>query len=257
MILYIDSAMLSGFIMNYLCLDTAASVAGIKVKKLSVISGALFFSAMSVACLFSNKVRLVCLLIYIPSLRLIFGKCSVGELMRRAGIAVGCSMNYTALLLGTVPYSKIEVILCGGGHFFAAEDMAFYMPLGLVYIAAKVVLFYISKPKLIYDVVIELNGQRTEALAMIDTGNSLRHTASGSPVIIGERSLFGELSDEGELIPFKNISGITQYTHVYPVERLIFPMENREFTEVYISFTDKPLTSSGRYKVLLNNCFMN
>lgn len=256
MVLYIDSAILSGLVMNYICLDTAANVAGVKIKKIRLFTASFVFALASVLCVFSKAVKILCLILYIPAIRLIFGKCRMGELIRRLGICLGCTFVCSALILGCIPPQKLELIDSVGGSFFVAADLYFYVPLIAVYALAKLILFCISKTKLIYSVSLTVDGQKAIASAMIDTGNSLRDRESGRPVIIAERSLFENITSPPKIIGYKNIGKEPQYTYIYPVEKLSFADENREYEDVYVTFVDKPLSASGQYKILLHNSFL-
>lgn len=256
MVLYIDSAILSGLVMNYICLDTAACVARINIKKTRLLLASFIFSLGSVLCVFSQVVKVFCLILYIPAIRLIFGKCNTGELLRRFGICLGCTFVCAAVILACIPPKKLELITAGHGSFFIVEDIYFYIPLIAVYAIAKWVLFCVSKTKLIYSVTITIDGQNTTAAAMIDTGNSLRDKETGMPVIIAERSLFENITSTPKIIGYKNIGKEPQYTCIYPVDKLSFPEEKKEYKNLYVTFVDKPLSTAGKYKVLLHNSFL-
>lgn len=256
MVMYMDSAILSGLIMNYICLDTAAGVTGVKVKKTRLILSSFILAVASVLCIFSKTFKVICLILYIPALWLILGKCSLVELLRRVGICLGCTFICSALILALIPPDRLEIIVSGEESFFVADDIYFYIPLAFVYALAKLILFCISKTKLIYSVSLTVDGQKVTSYALIDTGNSLRDKETGKPVVIAERALFENITSSPKIIGYKNIGKEPQYTYIYPVEKLSFTDENREYDDVYVTFVDKPLSASGKYKILLHNSFL-
>lgn len=256
MVLYIDIAILSGFLLNFLYLDTAASVIGVRVKKIRVITGSLCLSALTLISLFLPWIKILYLFVYIYALRLIFGKCTLPELLRRIGISLCVCLVYGGIILTLIPPDKLYTVTVNGGGFFVAEDVWFYLPLGGVYALTKSIMFFVSRPKKLYPVCIELEGQSVVTRAMIDTGNSLRTPDSGTPVIIAERSLFGEIKADPEIIPFRSIGGGRQFTEVYPIERLCLLEEKQVYENVYAAFTEKQLSPCGAYKALLHNSFL-
>ena len=256
MVLYIDSAILYGFLLNFLCLDTAASVIGVRVLKRRIITGALCLSVAGVITLFFPPVKFLFSGVYILALRLILGKSSGAELIRRTGICLCVSFLYGGIILTLIPPSEINTIMINGGSFFVAGDWWFYIPLGVVYILVKCIMFFVSKTKKVYPVRIQIHGKAVVTKAFLDTGNSLREPESGAPVIIAERSLFEEINAEPVIIPFRNISETRQYTKVYPVERLCLLEEKLVYTNVYVTFTTKPLSPVGAYRALLHNSLL-
>lgn len=256
MVLYIDSAILCGFLLNFLCLNTTASVIKISIKQKRILIGALSLSVIWAASLFLPHIKLFYLLIYICALWLIFGKCSCAELIRRAGICLCISFLYGGVILSFVPPDKIYTVSVNSSSFFVAEDLWFYLPLSIVYALVKVIVFFVSHQKKVYPICIQFEGKSVITKAFIDTGNSLREPESGAPVIIAERSLFGELETEPVTIPFRNISETRQYTKVYPLERLCLLEEKKVYNNVYVTFTTKPLSTVGAYRALLHNSFL-
>lgn len=256
MVLYIDSALLCGFLLNFLYLDTAASLIGASVRKRSIVKGSLILAGLTPLTLLLPQIKVLYLFFYIYVLRLIFGKCSLPELLRRTGICLCVCFVYGGVILTIIPPHMIHTTSINAVSFFAADDLWFYLPLGGVYFFIKGIMFFVSKSKKLYPVRIQIEGQAVVTKAMIDTGNSLRTPEKGNPVIIAERSLFGEINTPPEIIPFRNISEERQYTKVYPVERLCLLEEKKVFENVYVSFTTKPLSPVGAYRALLHNSFL-
>ncbi|MBQ7974151.1 MAG: sigma-E processing peptidase SpoIIGA [Clostridia bacterium] len=256
MVLYIDSAIFSGFLLNFLCLDTAAGVLGVTIKKRRTLTGAFALSLLSVFSLFLPWIKFIYIFVYIYAVRLILGKCSAPELIRRTGICVCVCLLYSAILLTVIPPDKIQIISVSGGNFFVPDDLWFYLPLGAVYALVKVIMFLVSRTKQIYPVRIQIDGKAVVTKAFIDTGNSLRDPETGFPVIIAERSLFEEILSQPKIIKYKNIGSDRNYTKIYPVERICLLEERRVYENVYAALTDKPLNRVGAYRILLHNSFL-
>ena len=256
MVLYIDIAILGGFLLNFLYLDTAASVIGVRIKKRRIVTGSVILSSLTVISLFLPWIKVLYLFIYIYALRLIFGKCTFPELLRRTGICLCVCFLYGGIILAVIPPHRIYTVAVNGGGFFVAEDLWFYLPLGGVYALTKVIMFFVSRSKKLYPVRIQIEGQAVVTKAMIDTGNSLRIPERGNPVIIAERSLFGEIKAEPEIIPFRSIGEERRFTEVYPIERLCLLEEKQVYENVYAAFTTKQLSPCGAYRALLHNSFL-
>ncbi len=256
MVLYIDSAILCGFLINFLCLDTAVSVIGVKLRKRRTVTGALCFSLLWIITVFLPFIKILYLFIYIYALRLIFGKCSLAELIRRTGICLCVCFLYGGIILTFIPPDKISIVTVNGGYFFVAEDLWFYLPLGIVYGLVKAIMFFVSRSKKVFPIRIQIEGTAVVTKAFMDTGNSLREPESGAPVIIAERSLFGEITAEPKIIPYRGIGSERQYTKVYKIERLCLLEEKFAYKDVYVSFTTKPLSPVGAYRALLHNSFL-
>ena len=256
MVLYIDSAIFCVSLLNFLCLDTAASVIRIKIKKGRLLAGALCMSGIWLLSLLLPGIRYSYPIMYILFLRLIFGKCSFAELARRCGIALCVGFLYGGVILSVIPPDKICTLTVNGSNFFVAEDLWLYLPLGGVYGLVKVIVFFVSHQKKIYPIRIQLGEKSVATKGFIDTGNSLREPKSGAPVIIAERSLFDEINKDPLTIPFRNIGEDRQYTEAYPVDRLCLLEEKQVYTNIYIAFRTKPLSPVGAYRALLHNSFL-
>ncbi len=256
MVLYLDSALLCSFFMNCVCLFISKSALRIFIKKRRIFLASFAYSVLSVISVIFPFFRYICILLYVPSIRLIFGKSSIFELIRRSGIHLGCTYIASSILFGIIPQTKTCELWVNARRYFVAEDIYFYVSLIFVFLACSTVVFFMSKTKIIYHVKITVDGQEIETPAMIDTGNSLRHKKNGAPVIIGERRLFENLSVDPEIIPYKNIGKSAAYTEIYPVEKLYFTEQHKEYKDLYITFVDRPLSSTGKYALLLNNFFL-
>ena len=120
------------------------------------------------------------------------------------------------------------------------------------YIAVRIIIFFMSENKRVFDVILNFGGRKAKAVGFIDTGNSLREPESGRMVIVAESSLFPDVSGEFKYIPYKTVDGDKKLMKVYLLDELYFTEERKAVRDIYIAFSDKQL-SGGKYQVLLNN----
>lgn len=255
MIFYVDIAVFSSFILNLLCLDTAKRIFKIPKRKAYIFFGAIILSVLSVACFFVKNIRIVYIFLYFGIIPLIFGKCRFAEAVRRVGVCVSISLLYSALMLCFIPTDRLWIVNGRGGAFFVPEDIYFYGPLALIYIVVRLILYLVTNKKRVFSVKLVIDGQTAVTDAIVDTGNSLRDKETLAPVIIAERSLFGEISATPKIIGYRNIGAERGFTKIYPVEKLYLTEEHKEYENLYAAFVERPLSEKGRYKVLLNNSF--
>jgi len=249
---YIDSLLLCAGVMNYLCLDIAAKIMNITIRKILLVVAASALAMLGIISMFGFKLRMVCLLFYIGVLRLLFGKSTFAGYIRRYGICIGVSMVFSAVMLTLIPPDRLNKVIFGSGMFFCADDLYFYGLLIPSYAMARLLIFFVSKNKRVFRVEMLMGGECTESFAFMDTGNSLREPDSGSPVIVAERFLFAEIPQIYKYIPYKTVGAGSSMLKVYPLDELYFPEEKKRIKNIFVAFSDKPL-SDGKYRVLLNN----
>lgn len=249
---YADTAVAVCWLMNYICIDISAGIMKIKPKKFRLIIFSLLLSVLGIFTIFNAYIRISYIFLYGIILRLIFGKSRISEQVRRYIICTSCSLLFSALFLTLIPHEKLSANIISGGIIFTADDTFFFGFLGIIYFLVKIMFFFLSCRKQIFRVGITLSGIYREAMALVDTGNSLRVPDTGEPVIFAERSLFGEINEKGRLIHCKTVSGDKNLIRILPLDDLFFTDENRHVKNIYISLTDTPLTENGNFKILLH-----
>ena len=255
MIFYIDLAIFSCMILNFLCLDTAKRIFKIPKRNAYIFFGSFLLSVMTVACFFVPYIRIVYFFLYFGMVAIIFGKCRVAELVRRTGICICTSLLYCALMLSIIPPDKMWIVNGRSGDFYVPEDFYFFAPLLIIYVVARIILYLVSNKKRVFGVKLIIDGQTAFTDAIVDTGNSLRDRETLAPVIIVERSLFNDISATPKIIGYRNIGAERGLTKIYPVDTLYLTEEHKEYKNLYAAFVDRPLSEKGKYRVLLNNSF--
>ncbi len=247
---YIDSAVLCGFVLNYICLNISSGLLFISV---SVRKKALFsflLAAVGALSVVFSGIRLVFVPVYAAAVRLFYGRCGIAEFLRRTAFTICSSLVISALLLTLIPRASLSAAVIDGREFITAEDVPFYTALAAVYALAKAVLYAVSREKKIFRVVLYKLGEAAETYAMLDTGNSLR-ADGGAPVIVAESSLFSQLGEPSGSLCYKTVSDRGAKADIFLLDELYFPDENRRLSGVYALFVDRPLSDKGRFRVLL------
>lgn len=255
LVFYIDIAIFSCFILNFLCLDTAKRIFKIPKRNAYIFFGSIVLSVLTIACFFVKYIRIIYLFLYLAIIAFVFGKCRFAEAIRRGGICICTSLLYCAIMLCLIPADKLWIVNGRGGAFFVPDDIYFYGPLAFVYIAVRFILYLVSGKKRVFSIKLIIDGQTAVTDAIVDTGNSLRDRETLAPVIIAERSLFGDISASPKIIGYRNIGAERGFTKIYPVEKLYLTEEHKEYENLYAAFVERPLSEKGRYRVLLNNSF--
>lgn len=271
-VIYADILVVINIIVNYLLLRASAAVTKFDCKPVR------FLAASAVSGLFSLIIfvdgmhwavsGLIKILFMFFCVRLAFNpknfkaavKCTAAFLLANfvfAGVMLACC---------TVLFPNL-VIYKNGVVYFDIDILTLTVSAVVCY----AVLALISRltasrvpPKSIYDITLVYGGNSLNGKALFDTGNGLRDSFSGRPVIIAERKfleeLFGKAFDCSELknfrlIPYSTIKdgGVLP---AFMIDKVIINSlgKNVEAEKIYIAVTDKKIVSGG-YSVLLSTPF--
>lgn len=254
MVLYLDSAILCGLIMNCLCISTAAEALKINLRIHWLVTWGLIMSCITVAAFVLPYLRPLVILVYPFVIRYIFGKCHIWELIRRCLYSLSSTLIYGGMLLAVIPPEKLSLISYGAGTYYLAEDLYFYLPLLALKLATSFIFKVLCRPKKLFPVTISCSGETVTANAFMDTGNSLSDPVTHRPVIVIDPDLFEGLpNDFARAISIRTVGNDMTKAYIYPVDRLYFQDEHKEYSDIYAIVSPKPLNKEGQYKVLLQN----
>lgn len=254
---YIDKALCICWLMNFICHDISADIMKIHIRKSKIIIFSFLLSLIGICSIFTDIFKLAFVFIYPLILLLMFGKCSLPELIRRFIICISSGMLFGAVFLTVLPSETLTSVNINGRNLFTVNDIVFFCALGCVYFGVKTIFYFLINKKRIYKVRIKIKDSFCETEAMIDTGNSLRVPLSGEPVIIAERSLFSGIETEDGTIRCKTVCGEGNNLKIFQVDDLFLTEENIHFSNIYAALVDTPLNKEGNYQVLLHNSFLS
>lgn len=247
---YVDSAIFSGFVMNFIIFKLSGEI--LKIKRIPKFAlSAAMLSCAAVVQIFFPIIKIFYIPICTVAVIIAFGKCSAAELIRRFFICTGISVLLGGLYLCASPPNKLGIIYIGGKSFYVASDLFFYSSLLVIYFSAKIIIFFLTARKKRYRIKIKIGGKVSDVYAFTDTGNSLR-TPNGEPIILAEKSLFGEFSG-AVTVQCRSAASDSEQLSVYPVEYLFFSDSKKYYCgSIYAAASNAPF--SGGCSVLLNSC---
>ena len=206
MTIYIDVIFIENLCMNYIILFATGVLMKIKVNHIKmIISAALgsIYAIISYMQIFSfissmlAKFTLSICMIYIA-----YTPKSFKPLLKYLVIFYLVSFVFGGCAFALLYFVKPEDILMLNGVYIGTYPIKIIL-LGVIvgfvviYIAFKIIKNKMSKKGLIYDIQIELDGEKANLKAMLDTGNQLKDPITSLPVIIVEKqSLTPIVSEE-------------------------------------------------------------
>lgn len=284
---YVDILILTNFIVDYFLLLLTAFLSKNEVKKWRMLVGA------AAACLSS-------LLIFAPELPFIF------EMLVKLSVSLGVVLlafgfkNPLRYIKSVSVFYAANVILAGGtlllwsifhpGGLIVRNGAVFYniSPVVLILMTAAVYIISLVVSKIIagrkargreYSITLWLEGRKVELVGMMDSGNMLRDTISGTPVIVCDFDKVKALltpsmekifkRENFELGFYQDIitSGISQRFRVIPfdslgdsgvmaglvLDRAVIKngREQQEIEQIIMAVTHKKI-AGGEFDVLLN-----
>lgn len=267
-VIYADILVTVNMIVNYFLLRASAAVTGSDYKTfrffLSSAAGGLFSMIIFIENipLFVNGIIRIAFLAFMVVLAFGFGTV-------RAFVK-----NCSAFFIANFVFAGIMFAVCT----FAAPDRAVYKN-GIVYFDISILTLTVSSlvcyavlslltrfsrtrapTRSTYELTVFYNGKQVVGKALYDTGNSLRDSFSGRPVIIAERGfaemLFGDEKDvthekNFRLIPYSTI-GNGGVLPAFMADRISLRRlgETLSAEQVYIAVTDRKIVS-GDFCALL------
>ena len=269
-VIYADILIVVNIIVNYFLLRASAAVTGADYKTfrffLSAAAGGLFSMIIfveNIPPVINGIIRIV-FLAFMVSVAFGFG-------MVRAFVK-----NCSAFFIANFVFAGIMLAVCT----FLRPDKAIYKN-GIVYFDISILTLTVSSlvcyavlslltrfsrsrapTQSIYELTVTYNRKEATGKALYDTGNSLRDSFSGRPVIIAERSFAEQLFEEGSdvtlernfrLIPYSTIKNGGVLPAFMADGVTLKGLEKTLSAEkIYIAITDRKLVS-GDFCALLGS----
>ncbi|GAA0788857.1 sigma-E processing peptidase SpoIIGA [Hathewaya limosa] len=262
MAIYLDMLILENFIVNYFLVTLSCKTINIKYSILRNIIAALIGS---LSCAFF-------IFFYMPVIVQGILKFLIAFLM----IFIAMKNKISNMIKGFFTLLVYSMVLAGICIFFIYTEKGVlpqntyiinfpYKKLLIVmmiaYLLVNRVVIYIKDRitfnSLIYDIEINLKGNKKTVTAFLDTGNELREPVTNLPVIIVEDNVFNkiDLKKEDEfLIPYKVVNGKNDTLKGVKATsiKLFSKSKSFEIKEGIIAFCNTNLSKSGEYKALLS-----
>lgn len=271
-VIYADILIVVNVLVNYFLFRASAAVTKLEFKPVrllaaSVLGGVfslvIFLDGLHWLILSAIKSAFMLLSVFVafkPINLKVFIK-SVGAFLMANFVFAGIMFAFCTVLFPNLVIYKNGVVYFDIDIFtLAVSSIACYAILSLIsrFTASKV------PPKSIFDLTLFYGEKKLSAKALFDTGNGLKDSFSGKPVIIAEyvflEEAFGKNFDCSKmknyrLVPYSTIKG-DGVLPAFLADKVLVNSGEKTVTafDVYIAVTDKKIISGG-YSALLSTTF--
>lgn len=255
MTFYVDLIYLSCVAVNLIILGFHAEFLSLKIKKIKLLFGAALGGVLSLQSLIFETNLVIIFFETLLILRLVYGKCTYAELIRRFFILLGVVLVFGAVAnLFSIFYSGI--FLKNSKLYGVLPAYAFILSVIAATLIIYVFLFFIKHKKLLYRVKMVIDSEIITTTAFLDTGNRLKEPKSKRPVIIIENALLSGAHNR-ENIFLKTVGNDRESIDMVYVKSLTLLDENREFYDLYAGIAEHTLSKNGEFHALLHSEFGN
>lgn len=286
MTIYIDIVLIENIFMNYIILFATATINKTDIKLIRIFLASLLGGIYAIVAYISDlefyKTLTLKLLLSIAMVYIALKPSTMKKCLKQLLIFYLTSFTFGGTAFALLYFIKPSEIFIQNGIYIGSYPLKIAILGGIVGFITIVIAFKIIKGKMTSKnmyckIEIELNNQKIESNAMIDTGNLLKEPISGKPVIIVENDLLKMALPEEILNNTQNI--IQGNTQEIPIEYLsklrvipftslgmpngmllgmkaekvtIYSEDEKILVEnVIIGLYDKKLSKSGKYTSLI------
>lgn len=272
-VIYADILIFINLIINYLLLRAASVMLGIKHNAVRFLASSAFGGVFSLVIFVENIPDFLNVIIKILFLTVMvctaFKIKKFSEFLRDFAAFFLCNFAFAGIMLAiTVFASPQAAIYKNGVVYFDISIFTLVAASAVCYVILSLVSKFVRSRmvhNLLYDISVSYSGKTVGGKALLDTGNSLRDSFSGKPVIIAEKRFIENIVPPDcditqmknfRLIPYSTIStGGALPAFLADEIRVVFEGKNIALTDVYVALTDKKIVSSD-YSVLLGAPFL-
>lgn len=253
MTIYIDVFYIVCTIMDFVILKIHSVFLGLKVKNTRLISGALSGGLISVKSLLFGGGYILDIAASLLILKIIYGRCSGRELVRRFFILIAIILMYGAIM-NVFTVMCIGSFIKGGRLYEVLPVFIFFIGTGIGFAVVAVSVFFMKHKRNLYNVEIKTENEIIHTKAFLDTGNGLCEPKTGRPVIIVEDDII-KCNHERKSIYLKTASRSNERLDMIKIDRITLLDENRVFEDLYAGISEQKLSKNGEFHVLLNSKF--
>lgn len=263
MIIYLDALILENIIVNFFILYITAQTLKIKVSIIRLLISS-FIGSLYILCYIYNSLNFLLalpwkIIIAIIMVSIAYKRKEKIFILKSSAIFILYSMLIAGLCI-FIEFNKNTYDLFN----FTTIQVTYKQLLASIMIAYifinKLVIFVKERrclDNLIFEVEIINDHKINKVKAFLDTGNELREPATNLPVMLIEKSFFGEIHLEDKekfYIPYKVINGYSgkligfkpDYINIHLSEKKV------ETKDVIIAFCDNKLSNLNDYNALLS-----
>lgn len=253
MTFYVDLIYFICVSINFLILKFHAKFISLDVRNYKIFLGAVLSGFISLQSLLLANGMLVVFLETVFVLRLIYGKCSTPEFIRRFFVLLGIVLVFGAVMN---MFSKLytSMVLKNGRIYGILPPLWFIIAGSISSGFLLILLFFIKNRRMIYKIEILIDDEVIKTTALLDTGNSLLEPLSRRPVIVIDSKLIKDEHKKNTI--FLKTAGCNRESMdmVY-VTSLTILDKNRKIYDLYAGISNHPLSEKGDFFALLHSEF--
>lgn len=286
MTIYIDIVLLENIFMNYIILFATATINKVEIKLMRIFFGSLLGGIYAIVAYVSElelyKTLTLKILLSIAIVYIALNPGTLKKCFKQLLIFYLTSFTFGGTAFALMYYIKPTEIFMQNGIYIGSYPLKIAILGGIVgfvtiVIAFKTIKGKISSKNMYCKIEIELEKQKVESYAMIDTGNLLKEPISGIPVIIVENDILKNIMPseilenteeiiEGKIekvpleyinklrvIPFTSLGMPNGMLIGIKAEKIIIHTEDEKIQNenIIIGLYNKKLSKTGKYTSLI------
>lgn len=264
MIVYLDVLLIENFLINFFLIVVSMQLLRFKFKYRKVIISSILGSIYTLTILFEElhiftKIPFKILIVFFMLL-IVIGKRSILTLCKSVAIFFMISIAFSGFCfvfaMAENPYNIT-------GAFTIKNYSTKYLLFSLIviYISSfRIYMFFKDRAiinNFLYKLEFELDGEKVETIAFLDTGNELVEPATLLPVIILEKQVIASYMIDDKkyfYIPYKTVDGITNRMKGVKVRDIKLKNNSGHniTSDAIIAICDTKLSADGDFNALLS-----
>ncbi len=251
MTFYVDLIYIVCVFMNFVILKFHSSFISVKVKNHKIFLGSALSGLLSLGSLILNVNILLLLIGTILILRIVYGKCTVPEMMRRFFVLLGIALVFGAVMN---MFSKMyKGMFFKNERLYAVLSPSVFILAGLIGVTIlSILLFFVKKRRTVYKIELLIDDEIIKTTALLDTGNRLFEPLTGRPVIVINPDLIKE-EHKTQTIFLKTAGSEKESMEILYVTSLTVLDKNKKFYDLYAGISNHPLSDRGEFFALLHS----
>lgn len=253
MTFYVDLIYFICFGMNFIILKFHSRFICVKVRNYKIFLGSALSGLLSLEALIYDVNFLLIFIQTLLILRVVYGKCSIPEFIRRFFVLLGVVLVFGAVMN---MFSKLySGMFLKNGKIYALLSPLCFISAGVIgSFILSILLFFIKNKRTVYKIELLIDDEVIKTTALLDTGNRLLEPLSRRPVIVIDSELIkGE--HEKSTIFLKTAGRDKESMEIVYVTSLTILDENRKIYDLYAGISNHTLSEKGEFFALLHSEF--
>lgn len=253
MTIYIDLVYFICVGINFLILKLHSEFISLDVRNYKIFSGSALAGVISIQYFVFETGILIVFLETIFVLWVVYGKCSIPELIRRIFVLLGIVLVFGAVMN---MFSKLYsgMFLKNGKMYALLSPLTFILASVIALSLLYVLLFFTKNRRMVYKIEVLIDDEVIKTTAFLDTGNRLLEPLTRRPVIVIDGKMIKQEHKKNTIF-FKTAGQDNESMEIVYVTSLTILDENRKIYDLYAGISNHPLSEKGEFFALLHSDF--